>query len=451
MTEATQHTATDAAPETAPPRALEGFRVLEDGGGIAAAYAGKLLADLGADLIKIEPPAGGDPIRRRGPFPADRPHRELGGLHLFLDTNKRSVALDLQTAAGRRLFRQLAATSEAVITTRPISEQRALGLSWDDLAAANPNLVTVSITTFGVGTRRQDWQASSLTTSMASGISYRIGDPDKAPLGLPYDAPLYQGGIHGAIAALLGRRAARQNGTQDGGQHIWLSIVDIVGSVMAGAGVAAYVFTGQSRGRAGVRMNAFYPWQVTPVKDGYFEVITMVDDQWNRFLDLLGSPEWRNDERLENRWLAFQHADALDALWHPWMRERTKSELWKQFSDNRISFQPVHTIAEVAESNHLKARNFWTATEHPNTPNTTRPSAPNAPRPITPDTNPQSALDANAQTTPTAIPLPGAPYKLSTTPWQIRRPPPQLGQHTAELLQETTTTAPAKLRRANLT
>ena len=449
MTEATP----DTTPETAPPRALEGFRVLEDGGGIAAAYAGKLLADLGADLIKIEPPARGDPIRRRGPFPADRPHRELGGLHLFLDTNKRSVALDLQTAAGRRLFRQLAATSEAVITTRPISEQRALGLSWDDLAANHPNLVTVSITTFGVGTQRQDWQASSLTTSMASGISYRIGDPDKAPLGLPYDAPLYQGGIHGAIAVLLGRRAARE----DGGQHIWLSIVDIVGSVMAGAGVAAYVFTGQSRGRAGVRMNAFYPWQVTPVKDGYFEVITMVDDQWNRFLDLLGSPQWRNDERLENRWLAFQHADALDALWHPWMQNRTKSELWQQFSDNRISFQPVHTIAEVAESTHLKARNFWTTTTHPNTPNppsapdTTLPSAPDTTHPNTPDANSQSAPDATPQTTPPTIPLPGAPYKLSATPWQIRRPPPQLGQHTAELLQETTTTAPAKLRRARLT
>ncbi len=410
MTDATP----DTTPETAPPRALEGFRVLEDGGGIAAAYAGKLLADLGADVIKIEPPGRGDPIRRRGPFPADRPHRELGGLHLFLDTNKRSVALDLQTAAGRRLFRRLAATSEAVVTTRPIREQRELNLSWDDLAADNTNLVTVSITTFGVGTQRQDWQASSLTTSMASGISYRIGDPDKAPLGLPYDAPLYQGGIHGAIAALLGRRAARQDDGKNGGQHIWLSIVDIVGSVMAGAGVAAYVFTGQSRGRAGVRMNAFYPWQVTPVKDGYFEVITMVDDQWNRFLDLLGSPEWRNDERLENRWLAFQHADALDALWHPWMRERAKSELWRQFSENRISFQPVHTIAEVAESNHLKARDFWTTTTLQNTP--------------------------NPQTTPPTIPLPGAPYKLSATSWQIQRPPPHLGQHTAEVLRETGTT-----------
>ena len=392
--------------DSAAAQALAGFRVLEDGGGIAAAYAGKLLADLGADVIKVEPPEG-DAVRRRGPFPGDAPDRELGGLHLFLDTNKRSVSLDLQTAAGRRLFRGLAASCEAVITTRPIAEQRALGLSWEDLAAGNADLVAVSITTFGIGTEREGWQASSLTTSMASGISYRIGDPDKAPLGLPYDAPLYQGGIHGAISALLGRRAARD---ADGGsgQHIWLSIVDIVGSVMAGAGVAAYVFTGQSRGRAGVRMNAFYPWQVTPVKDGYFEVITMVDRQWESFLELLGDPEWRDDERLQNRWLAFQHADELDALWHPWMRERTKAELWEQFSENRISFQPVQTIGEVAESEHLRAREFW--------------------------------AEAGG------VRLPGAPYKLSATPWRIWRRPPLLGEHTWEVLGE----VGARLRRGGV-
>ena len=395
--------------DSAAAQALAGFRVLEDGGGIAAAYAGKLLADLGADVIKVEPPEG-DAVRRRGPFPGDAPDRELGGLHLFLDTNKRSVSLDLRTAAGRRLFRGLAGSCEAVITTRPIAEQRALGLSWEELAAGNADLVAVSITTFGIGTEREGWQASSLTTSMASGISYRIGDPDKAPLGLPYDAPLYQGGIHGAISALLGRRAARaaDKTGQGGGQHIWLSIVDIVGSVMAGAGVAAYVFTGQSRGRAGVRMNAFYPWQVTPVKDGYFEVITMVDRQWESFLELLGDPEWRDDERLQNRWLAFQHADELDALWHPWMRERTKAELWEQFSENRISFQPVQTIGEVAESEHLRAREFWAET-------------------------------AGGR-------LPGAPYKLSATPWRIWRRPPLLGEHTWEVLGE----VGARLRRGGV-
>lgn len=387
--------------EDSSPAALESMRVIEDGGGIAAAYAGKLLADLGADVIKIEPPQG-DEIRRRPPFPADAPNREDSGLHLFLDTNKRSATLNLECAAGRRLFRQLCNNADAIVTTRPIADQRRLNIDWETLSRDNPRLTISSITVFGHTTAREEWRGESLTASLASGISHRIGDPDRAPLGLPYDAPQYQGGIHGAICCLLGRRAANADGH---GQHAWVSIVDILGTVMAGAGVATYVFTGQSRGRAGVRMNAFYPWQVTPVKDGYYEVITMVDEQWNRFLDLLGDPEWADDERLQNRWLAFQHADELDALWHPWMRERTKEELMTLFGDRHISFQPVHTIGEVAESEQLQARDFWTSIVHPRFEH--------------------------------ELKLPGAPYRLSASPWRIRRPPPLLGQHTPEVLVET--------------
>ena len=380
--------------------ALDGMTVLEDGGGIAASYAGKLLADLGAEVIKVERP-GGDEVRRKPPFAADLPARERSGLHLFLDTNKRSVTLDLESAAGRRIYADLARQCGTVITSRQIAEQRKLGLDWETLSAAAPELNQVTITVFGIGTQREGWQSESLIASLASGISYRIGDPDRAPLGLPYDAPQYQGGIHAAIAALLARRATRESGA---GQHAWLSIVDIISNVMAGAGVAPFVFTGQSRGRAGTHMNAFYPWQVTPVKDGYYEVITMVDRQWNRFMELMGDPDWQQDERLQNRWLAFQHAEALDAFWHPWMAQRTKAELMELFGENHISFQPVHTIGEVAESEHLAARGFWAEVEHPEFEQPIR--------------------------------LPGAPYQLSESPWAIRRRAPLLGEHTAEVLSE---------------
>ena len=380
--------------------ALSGMTVLEDGGGIAAAYAGKLLADLGADVIKVEPRCG-DVVRRLPPFLADVPGREHSGLHLFLDTNKRSICLNLESGGGRRLYRRLARHCGTVISSRSIAEQRRLGLTWQDLSADMPTFNQVTITVFGLETQRQDWQSTSLIASLASGISYRIGDPDRAPLGLPYDAPQYQGGIHAAIAALLQRRVTREDGV---GQHAWLSIVDIISNVMAGAGVAPFVFTGQSRGRAGTHMNAFYPWQVTPVKDGYYEVITMVDRQWNRFMELMGDPDWQHDERLENRWLSFQHAEELDAFWHPWMAERTKAELMQLFGENHISFQPVHTIGEVAESEHLRAREFWTEVKHPQTEQ--------------------------------PLKLPGAPYKLSESPWAIRRPAPMLSEQTAEVLSE---------------
>lgn len=410
---------TSATPETATATsagALTGMTVLEDGGGIAASYAGKLLADLGADVIKVEAPSG-DEVRRKSPFPADEPGRECSGLHLFLDTNKRSVTLNLETVAGRRLYRELAHRCGTVITSRHIAEQREFGLTWEELSSDAPEFNQVTITVFGIGTQREGWQSESLIASLASGISFKIGDPDRAPLGLPYDAPQFQGGIHAAIAALLSRRATREDGL---GQHTWLSIVDIISNVMAGAGVAPFVFTGQARGRAGTHMNAFYPWQVTPVKDGYYEVITMVDRQWNRFMELLGNPDWQHDERLKNRWLAFQHTDELDAFWHPWMKERTRSELMELFGENHISFQPVHTIGEVAESEHLKAREFWSEVEHPAFEDPVR--------------------------------LPGAPYKLSESPWAIRRRPPLLGEHTAEVLSEVGVEALelARLRRASV-
>ena len=147
----------------------------------------------------------------------------------------------------------------------------------------------------------------------------------------------------------------------------------------------------------------------------------MVDRQWNRFMELLGDPDWQHDERLKNRWLAFQHTEELDAFWHPWMKERTRAELMELFGENHISFQPVHTIGEVAESEHLAAREFWTEIEHPEFEEPVR--------------------------------LPGAPYQLSGSPWAIRRPPPRLGEHTEHVLSELCQSSRpqlARLRRARV-
>ncbi len=395
-------------------QALGGLRVVELGAGIPAAYATKLLADLGADVIKVEPP-GGDPLRLHGPFPNDEPHPETGALHLFLNANKRGVTADLEDEDGRSRLLDLARHAHLVIHNIPPRDMERLRIEHADLATARPDLVMVSITPFGYDTPHRDWRGNSLVTQAASGLVHRIGDPGREPLALPFAAADFQGGVHGAVTALAALRARRLTGR---GQHAWIATTEIIGSVMAGSGLAGYVFNGQNRPRSGFHNPGFYPWQVAPVKDGFFEVITMVDDHWRRFVELMGDPEWAGDERLEDRWLSFQWADELDAYWHPWLAERTKEELSRTFWDLRIPFQPIHSIDEIASSEHLEARDFWVDVDHP-------------------VAGRYRAL--------------GAPYRLSATPWRLERPAPRLGEHNDEVAAEVAPPAPASAAAATTT
>jgi crotonobetainyl-CoA:carnitine CoA-transferase CaiB-like acyl-CoA transferase len=383
-----------------PERALEGLKVLELGDFISAAYASKLLADLGAEVLKVEPTEG-DSSRHHGPFPGDEPHDERSGLYLFLNANKRSVTLDLTQPQGAALCRRLAQQADIVIHNLPPADLEAYGLDYETLSEGHPELLMSSITVFGYDTPYRDWKGHALTATVASGISARIGDPGRSPLWIPYCAADFQGGIHGAAAALLALRARRTTGE---GQHAWVSIVEIVGSYLAGSALPGFVLGGQLRSRAGTHMEAFYPWQVVPSADGYFEVITMVDDQWHRFVELMGQSDapWAADERLEERWTAWQWAEEIDPHWYPWMRERTTAELTELFRENGLPFQPVNALDVVADSDHLRERDFWRTVTHP---------------------------EAGEYTTL------GPPYRLSETPWELRRPPPLLGQHNDEVLR----------------
>jgi len=395
---------------TMPESALSGLKVVEAGDFISPAYGSKLLADLGADVIKVEPPGGGS-IRKHGPFPGDDANIERGGLHLFLDANKRSVTLDLESSEGAGLFRELARWADIVIHNIDPGLLERLGIRYEDLKVDHPALIMSSITVFGYDTPYRDWKGSALTATAASGLSQRIGDPGKAPLWIPYCAADFQGGLHGAIAAMAALQARRATGE---GQHAWVSIVEVLGNYLGGSGVPAFVFGGQTTTRAGTHMPGFYPWEVAETADGYFEVITMVDAQWRRFVELMGNPEWGADERLQNRWTAPAWRDELDAFWHPWMKERTRAELWQVFRDNHIAFQPVQTVDEVVASPHLQARGFWQEIEHP---------------------------VAGAYSTL------GPPFRLSATPWELRSRPPLLGEHNADVLGGILGQSPAQLER----
>src|SRR5581483_12233746 len=175
---------------------LHGIRVLELGGFVSAPFTGKLLADYGADVIKVEPPDG-DPARRHGPFPGDHPDAETSALYLYLNTNKRSVVLDLATGDGQAGLRRLARDADLLIENLPPGQLDGWGLGYPVLAGANPRLVVVSLTPYGQDGPYATAPATNLTMFAAGGQMAITGDPDREPLkNAGYQAE-YQLGLNG--------------------------------------------------------------------------------------------------------------------------------------------------------------------------------------------------------------------------------------------------------------
>src|SRR2546428_9861470 len=200
------------------PGNLDGTRVL-DLTREPGFFAGKLLGDLGADVLKVEPP-GGDPARRRPPFWGGIADPERSLLWLAMNTSKRGVTLDLARPGGRALFLELAAWADAVLETDPTP-----GLGWPELRAQNPRLVHVALTPFGETGPRAGWRGSDLTVTATSGNLYSTGDPDRAPVRCSLPVSYYHGGIEAAVGvvfALWGREVSGE------GQRVDVSLQEVM-------------------------------------------------------------------------------------------------------------------------------------------------------------------------------------------------------------------------------
>jgi crotonobetainyl-CoA:carnitine CoA-transferase CaiB-like acyl-CoA transferase len=214
-----------------PGRALEGLTIVECGTRGAAAYGAKMLADLGAEVIKVEPPAG-DPDRALGPFPGGEPHPEKSGAFLYLNTNKLGVTLDLTTDKGRRVLGKLAARADALIHDCPPAEAAAAGLTYDAIRAANPDIIMTSVTPFGMTGPHKDYRATDLTLQAAGGWLWMNGwpgHPEMPPLKAYGRQPSYQGGTNAALAT-MGALYGRSRGGP--GQHIDISIQECVAAIL---------------------------------------------------------------------------------------------------------------------------------------------------------------------------------------------------------------------------
>lgn len=363
--------------------ALAGVRVLELAEGVSGPYCGKLLAGLGADVIKVEP-AGGDSTRRDGPFPGDQPHPERSGLFLHLNTGKRSIV------DGGNLEGLLEGADVVILAKRP-SELRAAGIDMDGWRKRYPQLVIASATTFGLEGPYAEFLGGELVAYALGGYAMLTGSPEREPLKAYGSLVQYQAGAQlalGVMAALLARDVTGEGQVVD--CAAMQAATFLIGAVEQGAH-----FYGRIARRNGTRLLGFppehsYPSTIRPCADGFVHCHSN-----NRYLDLLGAliP---NPRLLEPDLLAAMmgHADEIDAIMDEWLADKTRDDVVRAAQELRLPFTEVREPGEVMAEAHHKARGSFVTVEHPG-----------------------------------AGPVfqPAAPFRMSGTPWETK-PAPMLGE-----------------------
>jgi crotonobetainyl-CoA:carnitine CoA-transferase CaiB-like acyl-CoA transferase len=343
-------------------RPFNGLKVIEYGENISAPYCAKLLAGLGAEVIKVENPGNGDAARFNGPFPKDIPDIEKSGLFLSLNANKMGVTLNLNKKKGKEIFRRLIETADVLIENNAPGYMESLGLGYDTLKEINPKLVMVAITPFGQTGPYRDYKAYHINSCGAGGMSVGIGDPKREPLTMPLSQGGYEAGGNAAAAVMAALLARRKTGK---GQFIDISEVEVWATTHAGQNVMTFLYRGVAGIRRGIHGGRTYPNEIFPCKDGYVCVITPQLEQWKRLIEVLGNPEWSKDPKYrDRRTIAGQTADEVNALMIPWMREHTKEEIFKICQEKRVPCAPIYDIAEVLNHRQIKAMDFFVKLDH---------------------------------------------------------------------------------------
>lgn len=381
--------------------ALSDLKIVEYADFISGPFCAKLMADLGAEVIKVEPPSG-DKARRSGPFPSDVPHPERSGLFLYLNTNKLGITLNLKSTTGTKIFKELIKQADILIENYPPSVMKELGLSYETLAQVNPRLVLTSIAPFGQSGPYRDYKATNLVSMHMGGIGYYTpGAVDD----LEAEPPLKGGGhqahfIAGLMAALLSLSGIFMRTATGLGQHIDLSEHEAVAFNIL-RDMAGYTYEKVVPSRLKSQVRAF--GNFLPCKDGYVQLYSTDDRQWRGFVEAMGNPAWAEDERYRDPASRTANWDSLEPRIIEWASQRSKEEIYQTVQPKHAACAPVNTIAEVLRSRQLASRAFFIEIDHPDTGK---------------------------------LKYPGAPCKFSQTPFQIARPAPRLGQHNEEVLSQ---------------
>jgi len=393
-----------ATPPTAPAPAatagpLAGLRVLELGQLIAGPFAGKTLGDFGAEVVKVEPPGEGDPLRKWRLL-----HQGTSVWWQVQSRNKRSVVLDLRTPEGRADVAALAAECDVLIENFKPGTLEKWGLGYDTLAAANPGLVMLRISGYGQTGPYRDLPGFAVVAEAMGGLRHLMGEPGRAPVRAGVSLGDTLAALHGVIGVLLALQARQRSVSADApkgrGQVVDVALYESVFNCMESL-LPEYSAFGTVRQPAGSALPGIAPSNAYRCADGQVVIGGNGDSIFKRLMAAIGRDDLGADPGLADNALRAARADELDAAITAWTVQRTVADVVALLQAASVPAGRIYTVADIASDPHFLARGMI---EHATTPDGL------------------------------ALAVPGIVPKLSATPGTIRSPAPTLGQHTDEVL-----------------
>jgi benzylsuccinate CoA-transferase BbsE subunit len=390
------------------PGPLQGIRVLDLTQG-SEQYCGKLFAQLGADVLLVEPVAGCT-NRREGPFLDDRPHPEHSLAFAYFNQGKRGLALDLDQPQGQEIFRALVRQADLVIEAERPGRMRARGLEAAALAEVNCALVTTSITPFGQDGPYAQYEGGDLVALAFGGLLSLGGYPGLAPTAPYGNQALLAAAQFAAVASLMALWDVEGQDGPPQGQHVDVSVQESVAMALENAVQFVELENTVRQRNAGQQRQA--GTGVFACSDGMVYLMAggvASNKFWNATADWLvdvgapGAAQLREPRWADAAFLATAEAKRLFAeIFLPYAARQTKAQLYAEGQRRRIPICPVSTTADLMDNRQLAFRGFFEQTVHPHSGRT--------------------------------LTVPGAPYRFTDSPWQLGRPAPRLGEHTADVL-----------------
>ncbi|MCH6483341.1 CoA transferase [Pseudoxanthomonas sp. LH2527] len=386
----------------ATPQALAGVRVLDLTRVLAGPWCTQVLADLGADVIKVERPGSGDDTRGWGPpflRDADGDDTAESAYYLCANRNKRSLTVDIATEEGQAVIRRLALSSDVLVENFKVGDMARYGLDAATLRAADPRLVYCSITGFGQDGPYAQRAGYDVAIQGFGGLMSVTGAADGEPQKVGVAVTDLFTGMYATVAILA---ALRHRDATGEGQVIDMALLDAQVAMLANLG-SHYLVGGEVPPRQGNAHANIVPYQVFAVADGHIVVAVGNDRQFARLCDVIGLPALAQDARYATNAARVRHRDVLVPLLQAAFRQRQRQAWLQALEDAGIPCGPVNDLADVFADPQVQARGMVAGLPHP-------------------------LADA--------VPLVNSPIRLSATPVAHRHAPPLLGQHTNEVLRE---------------